>query len=150
MSKQTLTITDNRTGQTIELPIEHDTIPAIGLRQLKVQADDFGMMVYDPGYTNTASCKSRVTFVDGDRGILRYRGYPIEQLAEKSSFLEVAQPVALRRVAGGGHADRMECERHGAVAHRPESERTAQDLSRRRSSDGHSHQCGCCDVHTLS
>ncbi len=90
MSNQTLTITDNRTGQTIELPIEHDTIPAIGLRQLKVQADDFGMMVYDPGYTNTASCKSRVTFVDGDRGILRYRGYPIEQLAEKSSFLEVA------------------------------------------------------------
>ena len=90
MSKQTLTITDNRTGQTVELPIEHDTIPAIGLRQLKVQADDFGMMVYDPGYTNTASCKSRVTFVDGDRGILRYRGYPIEQLAGKSTFLEVA------------------------------------------------------------
>lgn len=90
MSKQTLTITDNRTGQTIELPIEHDTIPAIGLRQLKVQADNFGMMVYDPGYTNTASCKSHVTFVDGDRGILRYRGYPIEQLAEKSTFLEVA------------------------------------------------------------
>ncbi|MYC96762.1 MAG: citrate synthase [Caldilineaceae bacterium SB0661_bin_32] len=90
MSKQTLTITDNRTGQTIELPIEHDTIPAIGLRQLKAQADDFGMMVYDPGYTNTASCKSRVTFVDGDRGILRYRGYPIEQLAEESTFLEVA------------------------------------------------------------
>lgn len=90
MSEQTLTITDNRTGQTVELPIEHDTIPAIGLRQLKVQADDFGMMVYDPGYTNTASCKSGVTFVDGDRGILRYRGYPIEQLAEKSTFLEVA------------------------------------------------------------
>ena len=90
MSKQTLTITDNRTGQTIELPIEHDTIPAIGLRQLKVQADDFGMMAYDPGYTNTAACKSRITYVDGDRGILRYRGYPIEQLAEKSTFLEVA------------------------------------------------------------
>ncbi len=90
MSKQTLTITDNRTGQTVELPIEHDTIPAIGLRQFKVQADDFGMMVYDPGYTNTASCKSRITYVDGDRGILRYRGYPIEQLAEESTFLEVA------------------------------------------------------------
>ena len=90
MSKQTLTITDNRTGQTVELPIEHDTIPAIGLRQLKVQADDFGMMVYDPGFTNTASCKSRITYVDGDRGILRYRGYPIEQLAEESTFLEVA------------------------------------------------------------
>ncbi len=90
MSKQTLTITDNRTGQSAELPIEHDTIPAIGLRQLKVQADDFGMLAYDPGYTNTASCKSRITFVDGDRGILRYRGYPIEQLAEESTFLEVA------------------------------------------------------------
>ena len=90
MSKQTLTITDNRTGQTIELPIEHDTIPAIGLRQLKVQADDFGIMAYDPGYTNTAACKSRITYVDGDRGILRYRGYPIEQLAEKSTFPEVA------------------------------------------------------------
>ncbi len=90
MSQQTLTITDNRTGQTIELPIEHDTVPAIGLRQLKAQADDFGMMLYDPGYTNTASCKSQVTFVDGDKGILRYRGYPIEQLAKESTFLEVA------------------------------------------------------------
>lgn len=90
MSKQTLTITDNRTGQTIELPIEHDTVPAIGLRQLKVQAEDFGMMVYDPGYSNTASCKSHVTYVNGDEGILRYRGYPIEQLAKESSFLEVA------------------------------------------------------------
>ena len=90
MSKQTLTITDNRTGQTAELPIEHDTIPAIGLRQFKAQADDFGMLAYDPGYANTASCKSRITFVDGDRGILRYRGYPIEQLAQESTFLEVA------------------------------------------------------------
>ena len=102
MSKQTLTITDNRTGQTIELPIEHDTIPAIGLRQLKVQADDFGMMVYDPGYTNTASCKSRVTFVDGDRGILRYRGYPIEQLAEKSTFLEVAHLLLFGELPAAG------------------------------------------------
>ena len=90
MSQNTLTITDNRTGQSMDLPIEHDTIPAIGLRKLKVQADDFGMLVYDPGYTNTASCKSRITYVDGDKGILRYRGYPIEQLAEKSSFMEVA------------------------------------------------------------
>ena len=102
MSKQTLTITDNRTGQMIELPIENDTIPAIGLRQLKVQADDFGMMVYDPGYTNTASCKSRVTFVDGDRGILRYRGYPIEQLAEKSTFLEVAHLLLFGELPAAG------------------------------------------------
>jgi len=102
MSKQTLTITDNRTGKTGELPIENDTIPAIGLRQLKVQADDFGMMVYDPGYTNTASCKSRVTFVDGDRGILRYRGYPIEQLAEKSTFLEVAHLLLFGELPAAG------------------------------------------------
>ena len=90
MSKQTLTITDNRSGETIEVPITHDTIKALDLRQLKVQHNDFGMMIYDPGYLNTASCKSRITYVDGDRGILRYRGYPIEQLAEQSSFVEVA------------------------------------------------------------
>ncbi len=90
MSKQTLTITDNRTGETIEVPIGHDTIKALDLRQLKAQPDDFGMMAYDPGYTNTASCKSRITYVDGDRGILRYRGYPIEQLAQESAFLEAA------------------------------------------------------------
>lgn len=90
MSKDTLTITDNRTGQTYEVPIEHDTIRAIDLRQIKVQDEDFGMMVYDPAYLNTASCKSNITFIDGDKGILRYRGYPIEQLAEQSNFLEVA------------------------------------------------------------
>lgn len=86
----TLTVTDNRTGETYELPIEHDTINAIDLRQIKVNPDDFGMMTYDPGYGNTASCKSNITYIDGDKGILRYRGYPIEQLAEQSNFLEVA------------------------------------------------------------
>jgi citrate synthase len=90
MSNDTLTITDNRTGETYEVPIEWDTIPAIALRQIKVQTDDFGMMTYDPGYSNTAACKSSITYIDGDLGILRYRGYPIEQLAEQSSFLEVA------------------------------------------------------------
>jgi citrate synthase len=90
MSTNTLTITDNRTGQTIEVPIDHDTIKAIDLRKLKVEAEDFGMMTYDPAYTNTASCKSSITYIDGDQGILQYRGYPIEQLAEHSSFLEVA------------------------------------------------------------
>jgi citrate synthase len=90
MSKNTLTITDNRTGKTYEVPVEHDTIRAIDLRQIKVNDDDFGMMTYDPAYLNTASCKSSITDIDGDRGILRYRGYPIEQLAERSSFLEVA------------------------------------------------------------
>jgi len=86
----TLTITDNRTGKTYEIPIQHDTIKAMDLRQIKVADSDFGLMTYDPGYTNTASCKSAVTYIDGDKGILEYRGYPIEQLAEKSNFLEVA------------------------------------------------------------
>lgn len=90
MSKNTLTITDNRTGETYEVPIEHETIPATALRKIKVQADDFGLMTYDPGFGNTAACKSTITYIDGDVGILQYRGYPIEQLAEKSSFLEVA------------------------------------------------------------
>ena len=90
MTANSLTITDNRTGKTYEVPIENDTIPAVALRQIKVNEDDFGMMTYDPGYENTASCKSTITYIDGDKGILRYRGYPIEQLAEQSSFLEVA------------------------------------------------------------
>jgi citrate synthase len=90
MSSNTITINDNRTGKTYDLPIEHDTIRAIDLRKIKVKADDFGMMPYDPGYMNTASCKSSVTFIDGDAGILEYRGYPIDQLAEKSTYLEVA------------------------------------------------------------
>ncbi|GIK58750.1 MAG: citrate synthase [Chloroflexi bacterium] len=90
MSKETLTITDNRTGRTYEVPIENDTIKAISLRQIKVNDDDFGMMSYDPAFTNTASTKSTITYIDGDKGILEYRGYPIEQLAEQSNFLEVA------------------------------------------------------------
>ena len=90
MNKETLTITDNRTGKEYEIPVENGTIRAIDLRQIKVSNEDFGLMSYDPAFTNTASCKSRITFIDGDKGILRYRGYPIEQLAERSTYLEVA------------------------------------------------------------
>jgi citrate synthase len=90
VAKDTLTITDNRTGRTYEIPITNDTIRAMDLRQIKVSEGDFGMMSYDPALENTASCKSRITYIDGDKGILRYRGYPIEQLAEKSNYLEVA------------------------------------------------------------
>ncbi len=90
MTKETLTITDNRTGQTYEVPVAHDTINAMDLRQIKVNEGDFGMMSYDPGFKNTASTKSTITFIDGGKGILRYRGYPIEQLAEKSNFIETA------------------------------------------------------------
>jgi citrate synthase len=87
---ETLTIIDNRTGKQYEVPIEDETIRATELRKIKVNEDDFGLMAYDPAYMNTASCRSAITFIDGDRGILEYRGYPIEQLAEKSTYLEVA------------------------------------------------------------
>ncbi len=90
MAKDTLTVTDNRTGQSYELPITHDTINAMDLRQIRVNPDDFGMLSYDPAFKNTASTKSTITYIDGGKGILRYRGYPIEQLAEKCNFLEVA------------------------------------------------------------
>jgi citrate synthase len=88
--KNTLSITDNRTGKQYEIPIEHDTVRAMDLRQIKVKDDDFGMMTYDPAFMNTAACRSTITYIDGDKGILRYRGYPIEQLAEKSNYLETA------------------------------------------------------------
>jgi citrate synthase len=87
---ETLTITDNRTGKRYEIPIENETIRAMDLRKIKVSDEDFGLMTYDPAFMNTASCKSRISFIDGDRGILRYRGYPIEQLADRSNYLEVA------------------------------------------------------------
>ncbi|CAN5687213.1 citrate synthase [soil metagenome] len=86
----TLTITDNRTGKQYELPIQDGTIRAIDLRKIKVADDDFGMMTYDPAFMNTASCRSKITYIDGDQGVLLYRGYPIEQLAEHSDFLETA------------------------------------------------------------
>ena len=86
----TLRITDGRTGRTYEVPIENGAIRATDLRQIKVEDNDFGLLSYDPAFLNTASTRSAITFIDGDRGILRYRGYPIEQLAEKASYLEVA------------------------------------------------------------
>src|ERR1700722_7571500 len=88
--RDTLTITDNRTGKQIEVPINNDTIRPIDLRKLKVHDADFGMMTYDPSFANTASCASKITYIDGDQGILRYRGYSIEELAEKSTYLETA------------------------------------------------------------
>jgi citrate synthase len=87
---ETLTITDNRTGKQYEVPIHDGTIKATDLRQIKVKSDEFGMMTYDPAFMNTAACKSRITYIDGDKGVLLYRGYPIEQLAEQSDFLETA------------------------------------------------------------
>ncbi len=88
-----LTIKDNRTGKEYAVPITNGTIKAMDLRQIKVSDDDFGMMSYDPAFMNTASCQSKITYIDGDKGILRYRGYPIEQIAEKCTYLEVAYLV---------------------------------------------------------
>jgi len=90
MSKETLTIIDNRTGREYEFPLIDGNLRTADLRQIKIAPDDFGVMGYDPAFMNTASCRSQITLIDGDRGILRYRGYPIEELAEKCSFLEVA------------------------------------------------------------
>ncbi len=87
---ETLTVTDNRTGRTYELPIADGTVRAMDLRQIKSDEQDFGLMAYDPAYMNTASCRSSITYIDGDAGILQHRGYPIEQLCEHSSYLEVA------------------------------------------------------------
>ncbi|HUY54031.1 MAG TPA: citrate synthase [Candidatus Nanopelagicaceae bacterium] len=85
-----LTVTDSRTGRSYQLPIVDGTVRALDLRQIKVSDDDFGLMTYDPAFQNTASCRSKITYIDGDKGILRYRGYPIEELAERRSFLEIA------------------------------------------------------------
>ena len=90
MPEETLTVTDNRTGQNYTIPVENGTIRALDLRKIKTGPDDFGLMTYDPAFTNTASCRSAITYIDGDAGILRYRGYPIEVLAEHCTYLEVA------------------------------------------------------------
>ena len=99
MAENTLTITDNRTNKTYTVPVENGTIRAMDLRQIKTGSDDFGLMTYDPAFMNTASCKSAITYIDGDKGILRYRGYPIEVLAERCTFLEVAFLLLQRRTA---------------------------------------------------
>jgi citrate synthase len=93
-TRDSLSITDNRTGKSYELPIADGTIKAIDLRQIKTGDEDFGLMTYDPAFMNTAACRSAITYIDGDKGILRYRGYPIEELAERATFLEVAYLLA--------------------------------------------------------
>jgi citrate synthase len=109
MAKNTLTVTDNRTGKQYEIPIEEGgVIRATHLREITTGGDDFGLMSYDPAFTNTASCKSKITFIDGDKGILRYRGYPIEELAEKSNYLEVAYLIVKGELPDRTHYDTWE------------------------------------------
>ncbi len=103
---ETLTVTDNRTGETYELPISDGTVRAMDLRQIKVDPDEFGMLAYDPAFTNTASCRSAITFIDGEAGILEHRGYSIEQLCEKSTFLEVAYLLIFGELPTGPQLDR--------------------------------------------
>ena len=105
MPSDSLTVVDNRTGKSYEIPIENGTIRTTDLKKIKTGAEDFGLMAYDPGFMNTAACKSRITFIDGDKGILRYRGYPIEQLAEQSSFLEVAYLLYFGELPSRGQLD---------------------------------------------
>ena len=102
MSADTLTIIDNRTAKTYEVPITQGAIKAADLRQIKTGADDFGLMSYDPAFMNTASTKSAITYIDGDKGILRYRGYPIEQLAENSTYLETAYLILFGELPNAG------------------------------------------------
>jgi citrate synthase len=106
MAADTLSVTDNRTGQAYEVPIEDGAIRATALRKIKVAEDDFGLMSYDPAFLNTASCRSAVTYIDGDQGILRYRGYPIEQLAEESTYLETAYLLLFGELPTSAELDR--------------------------------------------
>jgi citrate synthase len=103
---ESLTVTDNRTGKTYELPISDGTVRGMDLRQIKVSEDDFGLMSYDPAFTNTASCRSSITYIDGAAGILEHRGYPIEQLCEKSTFLEVAYLLVFGELPTEAQLDR--------------------------------------------
>ncbi|MGB7588393.1 MAG: citrate synthase [Solirubrobacterales bacterium] len=103
---ESLTVTDNRTGETYELPVADGTIRSMDLRQIKVSEDDFGLMTYDPAFTNTASCRSAITYIDGEAGILQHRGYPIEQLCEQSTFLEVAYLLIFGELPTGPQLDR--------------------------------------------
>ena len=111
MASETLTITDNRTGKQYEIPIKNGAIKATDLFQIRITEDD-GIVSYDPGFMNTASCQSKITYIDGDRGILRYRGYPIEQIAEKSTYLRNRLFGALWRAAEQSPARRLDPQHH--------------------------------------
>src|SRR3954449_4433999 len=107
-AEQTLSVTDNRTGESYELEVTDGTVRAMDLRGIKVSEDDFGLMAYDPAYTNTASCRSAITYIDGEAGVLQHRGYPIEQLCEHSSYLEVAYLLVFGELPTHAQLERWE------------------------------------------
>src|SRR5688572_14362493 len=104
--QDTLSITDNRTGKTYEVEVTDDTIRATDLREIKVEEDDFGMMTYDPAFLNTASCRSSITYIDGEAGVLEHRGIPIDQLCEYSTYLEVAYLLIFGELPTGPQLER--------------------------------------------
>src|SRR5947207_12345593 len=109
-AQQSLSVTDNRTGRTYELEIKNETIRAMDLRQIKVNEDDFGLMAYDPAFTNTAACSSEITYIDGDAGVLEYRGYSIEDLCENATYLEVAYLLINGELPSRQQLDAWVCE----------------------------------------
>ncbi len=137
MTRDSLTITDNRNGKTYEVPITDDTIRALDLRQIKVNQSDFGMMSYDPAFNNTALCKSKVTFIDGDAGILRYRGYPIEELAERSTYLETAYLILFGELPTRKQIRGLDLSRHASHFHSREHQEISRRLSLRCPPDGY-------------
>ena len=150
MDNETLTIIDNRTNQSYTLPISRGTIRAMDLRQIKTGPDDFGLMTYDPAFTNTASCQSAVTYLDGDKGILRYRGYPIEQLAENCTFLEVAYLLLNGELPTAAELERL-VRRDPAPRHDPrERQEVHGGLPPRRASDGDADEHGVGPGNVLS
>jgi citrate synthase len=142
----TLTITDNRTGKQYEVPIKEGAIRATDLKQIKAQGEDTGLATYDPAFLNTAACRSAITYIDGDKGILWYRGYPIEQLAEHCTYLETAYLIIFADREAAQGLDRRHHPAHAAARERQEADGR---LPVRRPSDGHLHQHGRRAVHPL-
>ncbi len=145
----TLTITDNRTGKTYEVPISDGTIRAMDLRKIKVAPDDFGLMTYDPAFLNTANCRSAITYIDGDKGILLYRGYPIEQLAEESDYLETAYLILFGELPTHNQLAAVDVADHEPHDAPREHQEVHGGLSVRRPSDGHLPEHGRRALHLL-
>ena len=137
MPTNTLTITDNRTGKSYEVPINEETIRATDLRKIKVNDDDFGLMTYDPAFMNTAACRSAITFIDGDKGILEYRGYPIEQLAEKSTYLETAWLLLKGELPTKDELAGVDAYDHVPHVHQREPQRRSRFVPLQRPPHGH-------------
>ena len=136
MRADTITLVDNRTGKSYELPVEHGAIRTTDLRQIRTGPDDFGLLAYDPAFMNTAACKSRITYIDGERGILEYRGYPIEQLAERSTFLETAYLLLHGELPTGESAERLGMGDHASHVDPREPEEIPRRVPPRCSSHG--------------